>query len=106
MRIAATTTMAAALNKAFKAKGYKGYKAKQVYLTADQYRWEVGDIYDAEDYGDYNDDKRAYRAIVVLYPDDYYACPRYLTTKDLNRLFSKGDTLESYTTRVAEDCEI
>ena len=105
MRIAATTTMAATLNKEFRRRGWD-YKARQVWLKAQQYSWNVGDIYDAEDYGDYNDEKDAYRAIVVIYPDDYYACPRYITTRDLNRLFSKGDTLDTYAARVAEDCEI
>lgn len=105
MNIQATQVMAKAINKAFKAKGW-GYQAKQVMLTDREYSLYVGDVYDAEDYGDYSDQENKYRAIRIIYPADYYACDRYLTTKDLNRLFSKGDTLEDYIAKVLEEVEI
>lgn len=106
MKIQATKVMAQAINKAFKAKGWEGYKATQVMLTSQQYSWYVGDIYDAEDYGDYSDQDDKYRAICVTYPADYYACDRYITSKELNHLFTKGDTLDSFIAKVLEDVEI
>ena len=38
---------------------------------------------DADDYGDYDWAEDEYKVIRVVYPDDYYACPQYLTTKSL-----------------------
>lgn len=106
MNIAATKTMADAINKAFKAEGWRDYKASQVMLTEREYSWHVGDVYDAEDYGDYNDRENKYRVIRIIYPADYYACDKFLSSKELNYIFEKGDTLEKYMEKVLEAIEI
>ena len=106
MNIQATKTMAQAINKALKAKGWKGYRVEQIMLTSQAYAWNVGDIYDAEDYGDYCDLNNKYRALRVIYPAEYYACDKYLTTQDLNRIFEKGDTLEAFMAKVLDEIEI
>ena len=55
-------------------------------FTAGGYSLNVGDTYDAEEYGDDFIDKEGdcrYKAIVIVYKDEYYACNRYLTTCEL-----------------------
>ena len=105
MKVQATSTMAKEIAKALKAKGLD-YKAKQVKLTEREYSWYVGDTYDAEDYGDYDYTKQEYRAIMIIYPDNYYACPRYLSTRELKDIFTSGDTLEKFMAKVVEAVEI
>lgn len=46
------------------------------------------------------------RAIRVEYPADWYACDGYITTKQLNKLYRAGDTVETFTARVLEEIEI
>ena len=41
----------------------------------------------AEEYGDYDYNRGVFKYIAVMYPDEYYALPNYLTTYDLNKLF-------------------
>ena len=54
---------------------------------------------------DYNED--VFKTIRVEYPADYYACDRYLTTKDLNRCFSRSDkTADSFMDELFEEIEI
>lgn len=106
MNIQATKVMAQAINRALKAKGWEGYKADQVMLTSQAYSWYVGDIYDAEDYGDYSDREDKYRAIRISYPADYCACDKYLTSEELNHLFTSGDTLDEFMGKVLEAIEI
>lgn len=105
MKIAATTTMVSELNKAFKRKGMP-YKAKYVTYDEREYAWYVGDIYDAEDYGDYNYNTGNYRAICILYPCEYYACNRTLSSRELNDMYEKGDSFEHYMDKVVESVEI
>lgn len=45
------------------------------------YEMNVGDAYDAECNGDYNWKTDNYKALMIVYPDNYFACPMYLTTK-------------------------
>lgn len=60
-------------------------------MSENEYRIHVGifALWDAEQYGDYDWQTGKYKAIVVLYPDDYYACPRYITTKELDNEFKR-----------------
>lgn len=90
-------------NKAFKAKGLE-YKAKMVHLTTTEYSWQVGDPFEAEYNGDYTD--KGYKAIMIKYPDEYYACPRFMSTQELNDIFRKGDTLESFMAKIIDTVEI
>ena len=74
MQVAATTTMAKMLAKEVKK---WGYKVRYITCNAEQYSRYVGSIYEAEDYGDWNCNTNKFRAIEVVYPDDYYAMPLY-----------------------------
>lgn len=48
-----------------------------------------------------------YRAIKVIYPDSYYACPRYITTNDLVKAFKSSDgTLDSFIEQIRDMIEI
>lgn len=60
-------------------------------MSENEYRMHVGSfaLWDAEQYGDYDWQTGKFKAIVVLYPDDYYACPRYITTKELDKEFKR-----------------
>lgn len=55
------------------------------------YTLNVGDPWDAEQYGDDDFDDEGnlvYKAIVVVYPDEYYALPKYLSTELLTTTFN------------------
>ena len=106
MRIQATKVMTNALNKGAREYG-KEYAFRHITATPQEYeRYVDRDLFTAEDYGDYDINTGKFRAIAVVYPDDCYAMPRYLTTRELNREFVKGDTYESYIKRVLESVEI
>lgn len=107
MQVAATTTMARMLAKACKDKGLN-YQVRYITCNAEQYSRYVGSIYEAEDYGDWNCNTNKFRAIEVVYPDDYYAMPRYITTKEI--VYLRADTqpknAEELVARLAEAVEI
>ena len=60
-------------------------------MSENEYRMHVGSLAVclAAQYGDYDWQTDKYKAIVVLYPDDHYACPRYITTKELHEEFKR-----------------
>lgn len=60
-------------------------------MSENEYRMHVGSfaVWDAEQYGDYDWQTGKFKAIVVLYPSDYYACPLYITTKELHKEFER-----------------
>lgn len=85
MRVEATKTLTNWLNKKFKENNIP-YKAIYTTMTQREYDWQVGDTsMDTLEY-DYNFTTGKYRVIKILYPDNYYACPNYLTTSILIHL--------------------
>lgn len=85
MRVQASKTLTAWLNNQFKQHNIP-YKAIYTAMTQREYDWQVGDTsMDTLGY-DYNFTTGKYRVIKILYPDNYYACPNYLTTSILIRL--------------------
>ena len=102
MKLKATKTMAAALNKAAAAAG-AGITFTLEKLPERAYGVMVDyDIFGAADYGDYNYSTGLFQAIRVSYPLECYACDSWLTTKELHRIYTAGDSLETYTARVLE----
>lgn len=101
MRIAATNKMVAALNRAAREAG-KSFKFVYATMDTGAYAWNVGDIWTAYDYGDYNASTGKMRAVRVSYPCDYYAMPRYISTAELNDIYEVGDTLAGYISRVLD----
>lgn len=65
------------------------FTAEVVTMNQSQYGFHVGDQFEAMDAGDYDWEKRVFKAIMVTYPDDYYACPLYLTTARLSSEFRR-----------------
>lgn len=82
------------------------YDIRLVKMTTDQYKMMVDiDIFNHE--ADYNDRTGMMQVIRVGYPANYYAMPRYVTTKDLNRVFRNSDhTIEGFTKALIEDIAI
>lgn len=93
MRVTVSKTMAKVL-----AKAIKGYKIIWEEMTPREYDIYVGGLCGYYD---------SYRAIKVIYPDSYYACPRYITTNDLVKAFkSSNGTLNSFIEQVKDMIEI
>lgn len=85
MRVQVSKTLTTWLNKKFKQHNIP-YKAIYTTMTGRDYDILVGDSsMDTLEY-DYNFTTGKYRVIKILYPDNYYACPQYLTTTLLLRL--------------------
>lgn len=79
----------------------EGYKVEVTELTDDQYQALVGEsVYTAEQWGDFNYKTRATKAIRIEYPEDYYALPRYLSTREINQMFKGISTIEELNTEI------
>lgn len=84
----------------------KGYKAVFNEITTDQYSLYVSyDIMDHEN--DYNYNTAKMKSIKILYPDNYYAVPRFLTTNDLVKIFKNSDkTVQGFLNELWNEIEI
>lgn len=90
MYIRVSKTIAKFINKTAKELGFKAH-AEVVDLSYQNYSVLTGEsVFDASFYGDYNYDTAGFKAILVTYPDEYYACPRYLTTMGLSNAFKNS----------------
>ena len=83
MKVAATKAMATYINKVAKK---NNLKAQAVPVKAGWAEVGLEALYDADQYGELDADNRA-KAIKILFPYEYYACPLYFTTASLNREF-------------------
>lgn len=64
--------------------------AEVVTLSPNQYKWNVTlDYENAYDNGDYDWANDEFKAIMLTYPETYYANPQFLTTHSLNREFER-----------------
>jgi len=62
--------------------------AEVVSLSENAYKWNVTMDYDnAYENGDYDWNSGEFKAIMLTYPETYYAMPQYLTTHSLNKEF-------------------
>lgn len=84
----------------------KGYKAVFQEFTPDQYSLYVSyNIMDNEN--DYNYNSGKMKSIKIVYPDDYYAVPRFLTTNDLVKIFKNSDkTVSGFLVQLWNEIEI
>lgn len=107
MRVAATNTIAKMLDEACKAKGLD-YQVRYITCDAEAYRMHIGDIWDAEYYGDWLERTNKFRAIEVCYDPNDYACPKYLTTEEIGKVFRRNrcQTAEELIDRLVEAVEI
>ena len=96
MNIQVSKVFANYINKTAKEMGFKA-DAYVATLSEGQYHMMVANpeeaIWDGRDF-DWNTGK--FKAICIEYPDDYYACPQYLTTLMLVKEFRRrGVSTES-----------
>ena len=85
MKIKATKTLASVLNK-----NIKEYQINLVKLNDKQFSYYVDiDIYNHDIDYDYTTNK--FNVIEIIYPFEYYANNRYITTKELTKIFNKSD---------------
>ena len=73
----------------FITKTVKGAEAQVAYLTPGQYAMSCGNLVDAISYGDFDQGSGLYKAIRVSYPPEWYACSRYVSTKELTKEFRR-----------------
>lgn len=107
MQVAATTTIARMLGKRCKELG-KNYNVRYITTNAEAYKWYVGDIWEAEDNGDWLASSNKFRAIEICYDPNDYACPRYLTTQEIRniRRHANPKSAEELVERLVEAVEI
>lgn len=85
MKVKASRVMASLLDK-----NIKYCKISFIQMSSDSYRRYVDtEIYMHDNDIDYRTGK--YNAILVNYPSEYYAYPKYITTNDLVRVFRMSD---------------
>jgi hypothetical protein len=82
------------------------FKASVVELSENAYNLTVADSW--ENWEDYNNRTGKFRAIMVEYPANYYACPVYLTTSRLASAFNRFGvkSVEDLKNMIRELCEI
>lgn len=91
MKIKTTKTLAKFLSEKLKEhETTKNYTLTHEQLTQNNFSWLVDmDYY--KHTTDYNYNNNTFNVFKISYPYDYYACDKYITTKDLNRIFDKCD---------------
>ena len=67
-------------------------------------RFVNSDLFGNETDFDYN--TGLFKYISVIYPGEFYAIPKTVTTNDLKRLYVSGDTVETFCKRVIENMSI
>lgn len=86
MIVKATKKMAMEIKKALKNdENFMGYSVDFQNLSSSQFAWLVGSCWDNEQ--DYNINTNTFNTICITYPYNYYANNKYLTSKDLLRVF-------------------
>lgn len=89
MKVQATKTMTKAINDFLKE---NGERMRAIYETMSRRAFEINvdfDFWDNE--RDYLPASDKMRAVKIVYPVEYYAMPRYLTSAALVKLFRKSD---------------
>lgn len=100
MKVKATNIMAKTLQKYF-----KDYKITLQKYNERAYTMLVDCPFSHEEDYDYKTSK--FNVIKITYPDNYYACSRYLTTRTLTRLFENSNrTFESFLQQIKNEIEI
>lgn len=90
MIVKASKKMASEIKKALKSdKNFTGYTVDFQNLSANQFAYLVGSCLDNE--RDYNINSNTFNTICITYPYNYYANKKYLTSKDLLRVFKTCD---------------
>lgn len=101
IKIKVTNTMFRLIKKAL-----PQYKVELVKLTEEEFKWCVDlDVWGNE--VDYCYKDNTFKVIRIIYPPEWYACDKYLTTKDLEYNFKQSDkTLKGFIDEVVGFCGI
>lgn len=109
MKVMVSKVFAAFINKTAKELGFKA-EAEVVTMSEQAYIVNVGieAQWEAEDYGDRDWTTGEYKVIRVVYPEEYYAMPQYLTTAALTKEFRRRGvtTVDELKAMVRSMCEI
>lgn len=109
MKVKVSKVFADFINKTAKELGFKA-EASVVKMSERAYCLNVGlnAMLDAQDTDDYDWGEDEYKVIRVVYPEDYCACPQYLTTTALNNEFKRMGvtTADELKAMVRSMCEI
>ena len=91
MKIKCTLTFAKTMQKEFdKNEKTKDYKIELLKLTDEQYSYWVDFDGKSMDF-DYNWGTGIWQVLKIIYPQEYYAIPQYLTTRDLHKIYKDSD---------------
>lgn len=105
MKVLATKTMTKAINDFLK---QSGERMRAVYETMSRRAFETNvdfDFWDNE--RDYLPASGEMRAIKIVYPSEYYALPRYLTSAALVKLYRRSNgTYKDFMREVLEEIAI
>lgn len=102
MIVAVTKKMADAIDKRVRK---MGYRAVVETMTPNEFSIKVGNVFRHDD--DYNVASGMMQVIKIVYPDNYYAVPRYLTTMELRNVYRNSNgTYEGFMEELAELVEI
>lgn len=107
MQVKISKVMCKSINDYLKAqKQFTGYKLEYVELKSNEYQSCVDyDIYN--NMIDYDNNKSIFKTIRVVYPVEYYACDKYLTTKELKQAYKNCDkTYNSFMQEIKNIIEI
>ena len=101
MLVKATNPMTKLLNANFPAYTFRLEK-----FTLEQFKIFVDvDIFSHEN--DYNPTTNKIQAIKIIYPDQFYSLPRYITTNDLLKAFRRSDkTMTGFIQAIRDEIEI
>ena len=89
MRIQVSKTFASFINKTAREMGFK-CMAKVIKGSVNNYTFFTGDeVADAMYYGDYNFQDGTIKVLQVVYPYEYHACEKLVTTKQLNEEYKR-----------------
>lgn len=107
MKVKITKKMVNEIKKAFaKIEKVKNYDVEYVKMSSRQYNYCVDFDNKSMDY-DYNWLNGEWVVIKILYPNEYYAMPKYITTVDLLNIFRKSNkTLDGFMQELADFLEV
>ena len=107
MKVKVSKVMLNEMIKWFKGKKeFNGYGFWYCEMTPEQYEYCVDYRGVWENEIDYDYAKNKVKVLAISYPEDYYACDKYLTTKDLLKCFRNSDkTLNGFMQEIANEIE-
>lgn len=75
-------------------------------LNPESYQLKVDyDLFRNE--SDFNINKHIFKVIEIIYPPEYYALPRYITTRDLRRTYKNSDgSYNDFINELIKECEV